>query len=637
MTTTDARGDAEVVLVVAPFHALPRPALGTSTLQAVLAERGIRSRTAYYNFDFAERMDADSYQFIAEHAPTSWLLGEWVFSPLIGLEEPPTDPAYIEQARHYCGARWNEVLAAREIAARFVEETAQDLAATGARIVGFSTTFQQNCSSLAIARRLKELAPDIAICFGGANCDGPMGAALLESFAQVDYVFRGEADRSFPDFAERYLEGRLPYSADPDVLGWIGLSPGEATAPLENLDVLPVPDFSDYFLSLGRSVLQDRIEPAILFESSRGCWWGAKHHCTFCGLNGSTMAFRTKSPKRVLSEIDFLHARWGVRRFEASDNIMNSEHIEAVFGELSTRPGPGYRFFYEIKSNMRSSQLSTIARGGVTWVQPGIESLDDGVLRLMEKGVSGLANVRLLRTCAELGMHAVWNLLFGFPGEKLAAYEKITRWFSLMEHLEPPRGLSWIRLDRFSPYYERSGELGFTQVEPAAAYRSVYNLPVSVLSRLAYFFDGFAPQAIGKDEIEPLRSALAHWQKAQQDPNGMPMLVLAPAGPIGIIRDTRSVATEEVVVVDEEEMRVLRAYDDPASIVSTTERLAASGIARERVEAVTASMIERHFLLVDGAKALNIVCDGARDAIDEATRADYPGGYVRERTPAAVA
>lgn len=54
-------------------------------------------------------------------------------------------------------------------------------------------------------------------------------------------------------------------------------------------------------------------------------------------------------------------------------------------------------------------------------------------------------------------------------------------------------------------------------------------------------------------------------------------------------------------------MRILNAYEDPANIVATADKLVASGTARERVEAVTETMIERHFLLVDGAKPLNLV------------------------------
>lgn len=39
-------------------------------------------------------------------------------------------------------------------------------------------------------------------------------------------------------------------------------------------------------------------------------------------------------------------------------------------------------------------------------IQPGIESLSTPTLKLMEKGVSLLQNVRLLSWCAEIGISA---------------------------------------------------------------------------------------------------------------------------------------------------------------------------------------------------------------------------------------
>ena len=55
----------------------------------------------------------------------------------------------------------------------------------------------------------------------------------------------------------------------------------------------PTPSF---FARIG---LAFRVRPQIPLETSRGCWWGMKHHCIFCGLNGKQMAFQDKSPDRV--------------------------------------------------------------------------------------------------------------------------------------------------------------------------------------------------------------------------------------------------------------------------------------------------------------------------------------------------
>jgi magnesium-protoporphyrin IX monomethyl ester (oxidative) cyclase len=63
----------------------------------------------------------------------------------------------------------------------------------------------------------------------------------------------------------------------------------------QDLDGLPYPTFDDYFAQLRTTSFAKRVLPALVMETSRGCWWGAKHHCTFCGLNAEGMAFRSKS------------------------------------------------------------------------------------------------------------------------------------------------------------------------------------------------------------------------------------------------------------------------------------------------------------------------------------------------------
>ena len=66
---------------------------------------------------------------------------------------------------------------------------------------------------------------------------------------------------------------------------------------IRDLDALPVPNYRDYMARVQASPLGKTINPRLLFQTSRGCWWGAKQHCTFCGLNGQGMAYRSKVPR----------------------------------------------------------------------------------------------------------------------------------------------------------------------------------------------------------------------------------------------------------------------------------------------------------------------------------------------------
>src|SRR5262249_54058164 len=163
-----------------------------------------------------------------------------------------------------------------------------------------------------VARRLKALPNPPIIVFGGANCEGEMGLQLLRSFPWIDYVCTREGDVVFPEFVDRILRmgarrgarGLLRQGHD-----------DQASVPalVSTLDDLPIPDYAEYVARLTKSPLAATIRPSLLIETSRGCWWGAKHHCVFCGLNGETMAFRSKSSARVLSEMATLSATYGIK------------------------------------------------------------------------------------------------------------------------------------------------------------------------------------------------------------------------------------------------------------------------------------------------------------------------------------
>src|SRR5262249_30613673 len=158
-----------------------------------------------------------------------------------------------------------------------------------------------------------------------------------------------------------------------------------------------------YFQALAASPLRTSVRPGLPLETSRGCWWGAAHQCTFCGLNGSSLGFRSKSSERVLAEIRELEERHGISDFEVVDNILDMGYfktlVPALAGEERRR-----HIFYEVKANLTRAHVEALQRAGITWVQPGIESLHTEVLRLMDKGISGWQNVQLLKWTREFGV-----------------------------------------------------------------------------------------------------------------------------------------------------------------------------------------------------------------------------------------
>jgi len=303
--------------------------------------------------------------------------------------------------------------------------------------------------------------------------------------------------------------------------------------------------------------------PTLALETSRGCWWGQKHQCTFCGLNGGGMRYRSKSPGRALAEIDFLVDRYPSRRFYATDNILPLEYYETVLAELASRTRPPH-LYYETKANLTKAQVRLLARAGFWGVYLGIESLSTSILRLMDKGTSQLLNIRTLKWCVEAGLVADWALLCGFPGEDPGEYERLAELAPSLMHLPPPFGPYHIRVDRFSPYFVAPERHGLANLRASIAYRHIYPFPPAELDRLAYYFDyDYADERTPEEHTAPLRAAIAEWQAQGQ--HGMARLEMDDAGDRVEIRDTRPAATQAVTVLRGPARLAYRALDAGAT------------------------------------------------------------------------
>ena len=107
-----------------------------------------------------------------------------------------------------------------------------------------------------------------------------------------------------------------------------------------------------------------------------------------------------------------------LRRQEGLDGFL--EHLQIRLPDEL----PEVTVFYEVKANLSLPQVLALKRAGITSIQPGIESLSSRLLTLMKKGVQARQNLMLLRYARAAGLHLTWNLLWGFPGDDVEAYEE---------------------------------------------------------------------------------------------------------------------------------------------------------------------------------------------------------------------
>jgi ribosomal peptide maturation radical SAM protein 1 len=501
-----------------PFQEVRRPSIQVGLLTAIACGAGFPCSTLHASVLFADRVGVDRYERLS--AVRSRLVGDWLFSPAaFGSAAPDPGAALLadfaaDLAR--AGLAPDELAHVRD---HDVPAFLADLAASGVwddvDVVGFTATFQQTVPSLALATLLKERFPHLVTVFGGANLDGEMGPELLRTNDCVDYAVIGEGDAAFPG-----LLGALAAGTDPAAVPGVAVrGRPPRPAPRADLDRLPVPDYAEYFAqarAIGLVPERGPHDVVIPFESGRGCWWGAKHHCTFCGLNGATMAWRAKSADVVLAELAEQARRYRSFSFEAVDNILDPSYVETVLARLAEQ-GTDYEIFYEVKANLTRSDVRRLAAAGVRRVQPGIESLSSRVLALMRKGVRASQNVNLLRWARYYGVEPSWNLLWGFAGETPEDYAEQAALVPHLAHLRPPEATGRIWLERFSPMFT-DPQLRYRFRRPEASYRYAYPERVD-LERLAYFFEYELADALPDETFAPLRSAVATWQEAWQRPD----------------------------------------------------------------------------------------------------------------------
>lgn len=564
-----------VLIVVPPFSSIEFPSIGASLLATQCRAEGLDVRIRYASIKFCEAIGYERYRAICS-SPIEKFVGEQTFKAAAfpafwkGCDARAAVSAMdIGPDGIYCvdGSLLTreDLASAIEQVAGYVEREAEHIVSQRPRIVGFSSVFQQNCASIALARRIKQMDPAIRCVLGGANANVPMGREIVEKMDCFDTVIAGEADEVFPQFCRDVLTETV--KAQPRFI---------LCDPCRNLDATPLPDYSEYFDQLHSAIEEAGIPRdlpvGVHFESARGCWWGQKMHCKFCGLNPTEMGFRAKSGERILSDIRQLRDRYGVTNLFATDNIMPRCMTEQVLPALAEERA-GVRLFYEVKANLRPEQLDIFARGGLRHIQPGIESLSSNVLKLLDKGVTAHQNLMLLRDCLQRGITVSWNHLIGIPGEKAQDYREILDMLPRLTHLEPPETVLLIRIDRYSPYFDRSAENGIEAIKPLPPYQNIYPPDID-LHRIAYHFEGrYSTELLDAPALlSEFIGGIDRWRMLWADENARPRLTVTATGAGAKVVDERMSGRRIAADLSKQELELLFKLQKPARANSIQEQ-----------------------------------------------------------------
>ncbi len=218
------------------------------------------------------------------------LMGEWVFSHLVYppksleselevyLDHIETHSHTIKNIRRERDKLSHTLREASVKARESLDEWAQrDWSQYD--LIGFSTMFQQNMASLALAARIKNYYPGIPVVFGGANCEGTMGRELMRQFPFIDYVCIGEGERAFGNFLDKIRSGEpMPTCGILNQGDELLIAPQQPKSTA--MGSCPL-DFDDWIRSVQHH-FPDQLQYTYWpLEASRGCCWGRSLNANF--------------------------------------------------------------------------------------------------------------------------------------------------------------------------------------------------------------------------------------------------------------------------------------------------------------------------------------------------------------------
>jgi len=194
-------------------------------------------------------------------------------------------------------------------------------------LVGFSCLSQEADEMAKISHIVKELKPECLTVLGGPHASVFYDCVLEKN--NIDIVVIGEGERTFPELLKKLLSGEpieqvrgIAFKRKDRII----LTPPQK--PIEDLDSLPFPawdliDFQDYSWMISTNAYCHSVPWAVIF-TSRGC----PYQCAYChNIFGKRTRFR--SPENVISEIELLVNKYGVKEIHIVDDVFNLDILRA--------------------------------------------------------------------------------------------------------------------------------------------------------------------------------------------------------------------------------------------------------------------------------------------------------------------
>lgn len=293
-----------------------------------------------------------------------------------------------------------------DTAKKLIDHWVDEILLLNPRYLGISVfTYQNRIATEMFCQAIKSRSA-IKIVLGGQGLsDGSIEGSV--NFAQkmvdnqlADYWIRSEGEISLVEL----LKGNFAYP---------GIN-SNTFQQINNLDSIPIPDYTDYDLSL-------YARRSLPVTGSRGC----VRACTFCDIH-EHWKYRYRSGESISAELFALSSQYNVYHFDFSDSLINGNlkefkkfiKILADYNQNATNKIQwNSQYIVRSSSQVDDQYWTDLANSGASELYIGVETGSDRIRDLMKKQ---FCNQDLDYTMGMLDTHNIgctFLIIVGYPTE----------------------------------------------------------------------------------------------------------------------------------------------------------------------------------------------------------------------------
>lgn len=244
------------------------------------------------------------------------------------------------------------------------------------KIVGISVFTEALGSAKKLIDIIRFIFPDVVIVVGGPHAE--IDPEYLLHNLHVDYVIKGDGEKSFYDLAYALINNK-----DPHVILGDNISNRVICAVRIDVEKLPIPKI-EYHYNYNR---YRKVGSKLNLSTSRG---GCIYSCKFCYCSKYKYALRFRSPKSVVDEIAYYVNNYQTKKIFFVDDTftLNQEYVKDI-----CRLMIGKKIMVSWTCTTRAKQidpelLCLMKRAGCKSIHIGVESGSPRILELIDKKIN---------------------------------------------------------------------------------------------------------------------------------------------------------------------------------------------------------------------------------------------------------